>query len=124
MYKLNNKEDRKLFNDVSGVYALVYDNQAIYVGQSIKVGKRLSTHSHPEARIRDIRKHIISHNKKLDMYLFIQSHMDDIYFVVIECPIEELNKLEEEKIMKHQPRYNTLGVDIRYAGEKRYGMVN
>lgn len=136
MYKLNSKEDKKLFNEVSGIYKLIYhtpefsNDQVIYVGQSKKVGKRLSSHSHPETKIKEIINKIqiewgkVNRTKQLALYLFIQNHIDEIYFEVVECSIEELDRLEEEIITEYQPRYNYAGVDIPYKGEINNGMVS
>ncbi len=43
-YCANSKDDRKLFNEVCGIYAFCYNSEIIYIGQSRHIGKRIYAH--------------------------------------------------------------------------------
>lgn len=111
------KEEANHFKNKSGVYALIYDNEVIYVGQSINLAKRLKAHM--TTKPQTIVKKIIEENgkcnrcKSLAMYAFLDEHKDDIQFVVL-LETDELNKYEEHYIKLFLPRYNYKGVDVPY----------
>ena len=100
------------YDGVSGIYALVHNNQVIYVGQSINVRRRLRKHHSVDSQLRQ--------GKHPAFYYFIKTHMDEISFLVVPCEVEQLNTLEEHYIKKHKPRYNRSGVKTKYTPLKRY----
>ena len=44
MEKLNSK-NRLKYRGISGIYALIYNNVIIYIGQSANIGGRLTAHN-------------------------------------------------------------------------------
>ena len=44
MEKLNSK-DRLKYRGISGIYALIYNNEIIYIGQSVNIGSILTAHN-------------------------------------------------------------------------------
>ena len=112
-------KDMMFFNRMSGIYALWYKDEIIYIGQSRNIGSRLFTHSKSGEAFSDTLKLIFqedgTHNrcKALAMYHFISMHHEDIKFSVLELT-EDLNNREEFFISKYLPRYNYIGVDVPY----------
>lgn len=120
-YRLNDLSNRKLFREVPGVYALVYDNKPIYIGETDNIMRRMGQHVGKSA-LRRVEKEIEENPdyakgkmKRRDMYRFIDKNRDDIYFCVLKCGgrVERCKK-EKEMIEKHLPRYNYEGIDIPY----------
>ena len=110
-------EDIRCFNGTSGIYALIYDSEVIYVGQSINIGERLRTHR--RTTVKQIVDKIIDEGgksnrcKQIALYDFITNNKDDIQFVVL-LETNELNKYEEHYIKLFLPKYNYKGVDVPY----------
>lgn len=115
-YKLNSVLDRKSFNDICGIYALVYDNEIIYIGQSMNIGNRLRQHNGAyqiEETLRKIKKEQGNCNrtKQLALYMFIDEHREDINFIIIgTCAPTELDDYEKEYISRYKPIFNYKGV--------------
>lgn len=115
------KEEIKKFKNKSGIYALAYEGEIFYIGQSVNLGERLSRHRSENAfeqTIKDIIRDDGKTNrcKALAMYNFINEHREDIYFMILkEIPREELNTAEEHYITYYKPRYNYKGVDVPYT---------
>ena len=110
------------FKDKSGIYAIVHNNEIIYVGQSSKINERLRTHNSP-GYIETITKKIIkeggkcNRSKSLAMAYFIKEHREELYFTVLK-ETTELNKWEEYYITSFKPRFNYKGVDVPYKENK------
>ena len=51
LYKLCDKTKREELEEVCGIYAILYNNEVIYVGQSINIRSRLDSHTN-KARIK------------------------------------------------------------------------
>lgn len=121
LYKLCDKTKREELEEVCGIYAILYNNEVIYVGQSINIRSRLDSHTN-KARINEYAKRD-QHNKntqlKLEFYTLIQEHMDEIQFLYIPCDKKELDKYEEYYINKYKPKYNYVGVYTRYKKAQR-----
>ena len=64
-----------------GIYLLIYQTEIVYVGQSRDVYSRLPIHAM---------------DKQFDR------------FTIIPCPLDLLNELEAEYIVKFAPRYNVM----------------
>ena len=126
LYKLCDKTKREELEKVCGIYAILYNNEVIYVGQSINIRSRLDSHTN-KARINEYAKRD-QHNKntqlKLEFYTLIQEHMDEIQFLYIPCDKKELNKYEEYYINKYKPKYNYVGVYTRYKKAQRVTTYN
>lgn len=111
-------EGIKPYNNRQGVYALVYGDQIIYIGQSKDLGKRLKEHRQENAFQKTLEKIIkeqgrVNRCKALAMYDFINKHREEIYFIIL-VETQELDKYEEQYITLYQPKYNYKGVDIPY----------
>lgn len=121
LYRLCDKTKREELEKVCGIYAILYNNEVIYVGQSINIRSRLDSHTN-KARINEYAKRD-QHNKntqlKLEFYTLIQEHMDEIQFLYIPCDKKELDKYEEYYINKYKPKYNYVGVYTRYKKAQR-----
>lgn len=120
-YIFTNKEIRKQFKNVSGIYALYYNNEIIYIGKSKDIHNRIRAHNNPN-QLNNIYKQIEKENgkcnrdKEVQLYTFIREYKDNMYFDVLYiCNEEDLNKYEEYYIMKYQPKYNYSGVDRTYV---------
>ena len=55
LYKLCDKTKREELEEVCGIYAILYNNEVIYVGQSINIRSRLASHTN-KARIDEYAK--------------------------------------------------------------------
>lgn len=105
------------YNKVKGIYALIYKDEIIYIGQSKSIGDRLKDHR--STKPQEIVKKIIREQgqcnrcKSLAMYDFIQNNIDEINFAVLK-ETDELNYYEEYYITKYKPKYNYRGVDIPF----------
>ena len=120
IYRLNNKEDVKEFKQKIGIYALLYKDEIIYIGQSSDIEKRLKNHN-SSSKIQDTIHKIIKENgecnrsKELALYYFINEHRDEIEFIVLkECLLAELNHYEEKYLLQFKPRFNYKGVVVPY----------
>ena len=116
MYDFTLDEIRS-FNNTSGIYALIYDNEVIYVGQSKNIGDRLRTHR--RTRVEQIVSKIIkeggkmNRSKQVALYDFITNNKEDIQFIVL-LETKELDRYEEHYIKLFQPKYNYKGVDVPF----------
>lgn len=111
-------EEIKLFQNKSGVYALIHNNEVIYVGQSKNLSQRLYTHHSKTALEQTIKKIAkedgkCNRTKQVAMYDFIDKHRTDIYFVILK-ETNELDKYEKHYIELFKPKYNYKGVDVPY----------
>ena len=120
LFLLNNKEDRKKFKAKCGIYALLYQDQVIYIGQSRNIQSRLKSHNVPN-KVQSIIKEIVKEDgncnrcKSLAMYCFIDAHREDIQFSVLqECRDDELSSYEEYYINQFKPRFNYKGINVPY----------
>ena len=121
LYRLCDKTKREELEGVCGIYAILYNNEVIYVGQSINIRSRLASHT-SKAKINQYAKRDQNDKNtqlKLEFYTLIQEHMDEIQFLYIPCDKKELDKYEEYYINKYKPKYNYLGVYIRYKKEQK-----
>ena len=115
-YKLTLDNINK-FSKVKGIYALIYRNTIIYIGQSKSIADRLKTHRAKKPQ--DIIKQIIKEEgkcnrcKSLAMYNFIQNNIEEMNFAVLQ-ETDQLNYYEKYYITKFKPKYNYRGVDIPY----------
>jgi excinuclease UvrABC nuclease subunit len=109
------------YESISGIYAFIHNNQVIYVGQSINIRRRLLSHHGFKNKIKTYQDATNDSGKlKYEFYKFLQENENDIYFLVVTADREQLNELEEQYIIKHQPKYNWSGVTTKYAPLKRY----
>ena len=109
----------------SGIYALIHNNQVIYVGQSTNLRARIMAHLKAESRLKDLFKTRKNHEcatykMQKERYEFIRDNYDDIYYLYIPAGATELNTLEEYYIAKYKPRFNYAGVYSKYSGVERY----
>lgn len=117
LYDLNNK-NTKVFNNKSGIYALIYDNEVIYIGQSINLKDRLNRHGR-KSKVNETIKKIekeegkVNRSKQLAMYLFIDKHRENIQFAILK-ETNDLNKYEKHYIELFTPKFNYKGVDVPY----------
>lgn len=107
-----------LFENKMGIYCLIYDNEIVYIGQSINIGRRLREHKNKNA-IKKTIQHIIREKgqinryKELALYSCIEDNYNDFYFAVLKLT-DELIKYEKYYIEKYQPKFNYQGVNIPY----------
>lgn len=121
LYKFNNTKAYSQYKNICGIYALVYQNTVIYVGQSIDVQHRLYAHHGYKSKIKLYEQRTSDSSKNLyNFYTFLQEHEDDVYFLVIPTELEKLNEEEEKYIKKYQPKYNWSGVRIAYSPVERF----
>ena len=120
MEYLLNSSDRLLFKNVSGIYALKYQDEIFYIGKSINLYNRLTDHNKP-SQFDTILKKIIKEDgncnrcKSLAMYYLIKEHHNEIKFIILQkCKKDELDFYEEEYISKYLPRFNYRGVIVAY----------
>ena len=118
-YCANSKDDRKLFNEVCGIYAFCYNSEIIYIGQSRHIGKRIYAHMSETKLERTIKLQeryenngiIGCYKYAIKLYEFIKKNRENIMFCIIcKCNEDELNDLEEYYIRKYKPRFNDAGV--------------
>lgn len=120
LYQLNQLKRSKVENNVPGIYALIHNNQVIYVGQSVNVRKRLLQHAKYTSRIKELQKTRINHNCitykiQFDRYTFIQNNFDSIsYLWIEEADRDKRNQLEEYYINKYKPVFNYAGVKCNF----------
>ena len=114
--------------NVSGVYAFIYNNEVIYVGQSKNVGDRIKHHYSTDVCIRKIEKEMLKDTKgiyrearefRINFYKFLKENINDINFIVLPVEIGKLNQEEELYINKYKPKYNWAGVKDKYTPVNR-----
>ena len=119
--KFANTKNYMDYDNVSGIYALIHNNQVIYIGQSINVRRRLLAHHGIENKIKRYENAKNESDKqKYNFYIFLQEHIDEIDFIVLVADRAQLNELEEQYITKYKPQYNWSGVKTKYSPLKRY----
>lgn len=122
--KYNNEETWR-FAGKSGIYAIIYDTEIIYIGQSADVEERLEQHLNTNSAIRSLlaEQEVVGfgtpkdpyYYRTLSMYCFITAHYDHIFIALLEeCPTHLLNEWEEAYIKEFRPRFNYGGVDAPY----------
>lgn len=116
IYKLNDKEDRSIY-DGAGIYGLLYNKNIIYIGQSTNIHRRLTSHNAP-GKVEYIKSLIekeqgnCNRQKSLAMYSFIRENRDNIGFVILKkCHVNDLDMYEKKYITMFKPMYNYAGVD-------------
>lgn len=118
-YFADKSEDRKIFYHTSGIYALCFEKEIIYIGQSHEIGKRIASHMSKTKLERTIQlqertktsEHPVNYQYAIALYTFIQKNRDNIkFFVLEECPRDLLNEKEEQFIIQYQPKFNYAGV--------------
>ena len=123
-------EETYRYDGVSGIYALFYNKEIIYIGQSKDVGERLEQHLNTNTAIRSLlaEQEIVGFNtpkdpyyyRTLSMYCFITAHYDKIGIgMLCDCPVGDLNGWEESFIKEYKPRFNYGGVDAPYHEFRR-----
>ena len=98
----NNTKNYKDYEGQSGIYALLYQNEVIYIGQSVNIRHRLRKHHGVDGQLR--------RGANVRLYSFLKEHMDEIYFLVLPVEKQQLNAKEAFYINKHKPRFNYDGV--------------
>lgn len=118
-YCANSKDDRKLFNEVCGIYAFCYNSEIIYIGQSRHIGKRIYAHMSETKLERTIKLQERYENNGISgcykyaikLYEFIKKNRENIMFCILcKCNEDKLNDVEEYYIRKYKPRFNDAGV--------------
>lgn len=94
------------YKDQSGIYAFVYHNEVIYVGQSVNIQRRLIKHHGIDCNIRQ--------GKNIRLYSFLKKHLDEIQFLVLPVNKNKLNQKEKYYITKYKPKFNYKGVVVPY----------
>lgn len=112
------KENIKKYNKKAGIYALIHQDEIIYIGSSKDIGSRLRHHLSENALNNTLRMIYAEEGrsnrcKALAMYHFISTHREEIQFNVLE-ETNDLNEREEYYINQHKPKYNYAGVDIPF----------
>lgn len=115
----NNTDNFHKFDEVSGIYALLYKDEVLYVGQSVNVGKRLFQHHAMKAQINTNLKmynnsRSASAHNRLHFYMFLLNNKHNIYFIVLPTGKDKLDEIEEHYITKYKPQYNWAGVRTLY----------
>lgn len=108
----------KPYNNISGVYALLYNDEIIYIGQSNNMGRRLKEHRQENALEKTLEKikkeqGRINRDKQVAMYKFINENRNNIYFTIL-AETADLNECEQGYITEYQPRFNYKGVDVPF----------
>lgn len=115
------KEEFQKFNKKSGIYALMYHDEIIYVGQSVDIGRRLREHANETAIQKTINQIYredgkANRSKQLAKYIFIDRYREEIEFIILK-ETDELDKWEEYFISLYQPKYNYVGVDVPFRAQ-------
>ena len=117
------KEEFQKFNNKSGIYALIHNNEIIYIGQSGNIARRLREHASETAIQKTINQIYredgkANRSKQLAKYIFIDRYREEIEFIILK-ETNELDKWEEYFISLYQPKYNYIGVDVPYRPQSR-----
>lgn len=125
MWQYHYEQLDELPYNTSGIYALLYKGEIIYIGQSQDIRKRLKRH-YSVAALQDVKRKIQTEGDRpyrqneLRRYTFIQDHFYDVYWTILtQCSREELNKWEQYWIEKERPQFNWSGVVSNYIPVKR-----
>ena len=112
---------------ISGIYAILYKNRIIYVGQSENIYNRIKQHF---KLTQNVKKLVEQQDKNgylrdweqlsLKKNLFIAQNSDDITWEILElCEVDDLDLNEEYWIKKYKPIFNYEGVVTEYHGQRR-----
>ena len=92
---------------IVGIYAIQYQKEIIYIGQSTNVLCRWKQHNY------NVDKTLLGEVKSLTRYaqqkynFLATKRPEDVDFIILQqCAIEELDKLEFYYIQKYKPRFN------------------
>lgn len=116
-YKFS-KEQIKLCPKVSGIYALIHNQEIIYIGQSKSLRQRLQHHYRAESALQGVyaqqkeEQYQCNREYAILMYKFIIEHKDELEFLILPVEVEKLNEIELLYISKYQPKFN-------YAGKEK-----
>ena len=118
VYKFNKEEIKKCAHK-SGIYAILYNDIAIYIGKSKDVHERLSAHCRDSAFEQTLARILkedgkCNRCKSLAMYDFIRKNKENLSFTVLEADEDQLSSLEKKYITQYKPKYNYSGVDDKY----------
>lgn len=114
-YRFDETKAYMRYRGVSGIYAFLYMDNVIYVGQSKDMRKRLLGHHGINSNINKLNKErakfpVDSQLNTLEFYNFLKEHIEEIEFIALPVKIEQLNEAEEYYINKYKPRFNYAGV--------------
>ncbi len=84
----------------SGIYALTWRGEVVYVGQTVRLFQRLYAHA-----MGRLKRKVTMGRKTIKGSTF-----DGI--LILPCAESDLDRLEAEFIQKYQPRYNVVGKKI------------
>ena len=116
-----NTKNFKEYEGISGIYAFIYHDEVIYVGQTNNLRRRLlQHHAFNSQRARYAGKDDERDKLRYEFYSLLEEQNSDVYFLVLPAKIEELNDLEGYYIEKYKPKYNYAGTIAKYVPLKRY----
>ena len=112
---------------ISGIYAILYRGQIIYIGQSENIYNRIKQHF---KLTQNVKKLVEQQDKNgylkdweqlsLKKNLFIAEFSDDISWEILElCEVDDLDLNEKYWIEKYKPIFNYEGVVTEYHGQRR-----
>lgn len=100
---------------VTGVYALKYRGNIIYIGQSKDIRQRLNTHARAAYQLEKLeenkdRRDPLAYQIQKARYEFIRDNESRITFTYIPVPSELLDEVEQQEIQKYKPVFNYQGI--------------
>lgn len=114
-------EQIKNYDGKSGIYALLFGDRIIYIGQSKNLGSRLREHRR-EGKFKSMLKDKTANAYQLEMYKLIDLFRDQISFTILkEVEQKSLNYWEKKLIEQHKPKYNYVGTKVPYKKFYRKG---
>lgn len=118
-YRFNETKAYMRYRGVSGIYAFLFEDNVIYVGQSKNMRERLLKHHSINGNINKVNKDrerypVDSQLNTLAFYNFLKEHIQEIEFIALPVEIDKLNEVEEHYINKYKPRFNYAGVVAEY----------
>lgn len=122
----HNTKNFHQYDGVSGIYAILYKEQVLYVGQSVNVCRRLFSHHSMRGNIKrnlaeyNATKNACAHNR-VDFYRFLLDNKPFIYFIVLPTPQDKLDAVEQHYITKYKPQYNWTGVRTEFSNPVALG---
>lgn len=112
--ELRNKTIKENFINKPAIYAILYQDKVIYVGQSTSVVNRLCDHANKNALKKARAKNPLG-SKQVQLYEFIELNRPNIKCKILEyVSSKDLIKKEKYWITLLQPQFNYLGVDIPF----------
>lgn len=125
----------------SGIYEIRCWNEThtdfmlLYVGQSMKLRSRLTSHLYPdntdkcikdmwEKYCNDTMESMDAKIKRYGLYSFIQDNLDRIELWYMEVPVEWLNAMEEFWIISRKPVFNYAGINRDFIPAKHQDDYN